>query len=102
MARAIADGNYFDEVVICDSALRADDKIAREETLSQEEVGELTDKLDVDFLIALENLQLKATKYIHYPCRLAMLLRYYRLAGTANGKNLRSEPDTPHTDYYSE
>ena len=66
LARAIADGNYFDEVVICDSALRADDKIAREETLSQEEVGELTDKLDVDFLIALENLQLKATKYIHY------------------------------------
>ena len=65
-ASAIADGNYFDEVVICDSALRADDKIAREETLSQEEVGELTDKLDVDFLIALENLQLKATKYIHY------------------------------------
>ena len=66
LARAIADGNYFDEVVICDSALRADDKIAREEALSQEEVGELTDKLDVDFLIALENLQLKATKYIHY------------------------------------
>ena len=33
LARAIADGNYFDEVVICDSALRADDKIAREETL---------------------------------------------------------------------
>ncbi|WP_455585841.1 DUF6340 family protein [Bacteroides sp.] len=66
LAEAIADGNYFDEVVICDSALRANDKIAREETLSQAEVVELTTKLDVDFLIALENLQFKATKIIRY------------------------------------
>lgn len=66
MAEAIADGNYFDEVVICDSALRANDKMAREEMLSKEEVEELTTELNVDFLIALENLQLKATKFIHY------------------------------------
>lgn len=31
-----------------------------------------------------------------------MLLWYYRPAGTANGKNLRSEPDTPHANYHSE
>ena len=66
LAKAMADGNYFDEVVICDSVLRANDKMAREETLSQEEVNELAGELDVDFLIALENLQLKATKNIHF------------------------------------
>ena len=62
LAEAIANENYFDEVIICDSALRANDKFAREETLTQEEVKELTENLDVDFLISLENLQLKATK----------------------------------------
>ena len=66
LAEAIANENYFDEVIICDSALRANDKFAREETLTQEEVKELTEHLDVDFLISLENLQLKATKTIRY------------------------------------
>lgn len=66
LAEAIAEGNYFDEVVICDSALRANDRISREEILSKEEVTELTTGLNVDFLIALENLQLKATKTISY------------------------------------
>ena len=66
LAEAIANENYFDEVIICDSALRANDKFAREETLTQEEVKELTENLDVDFLISLENLQLKATKTIRY------------------------------------
>ena len=62
----IAQQNYFDEVVICDSALRANDKLARESTLSQEEVRQLTSNLGVDFIIALENLQLKATKTVRY------------------------------------
>lgn len=66
LAEAIADGNYFDEVIICDSALRANDKIAREETLSREEVKELTTQLGADFIISLENLQLKANKTIRY------------------------------------
>lgn len=66
LAKAIADGNYFDEVIICDSALRAYDKIAREETLSREEVKELTTRLNADFIISLENLQLKATKTVRY------------------------------------
>lgn len=66
LAEAIAKENYFDEVVICDSALRANDKFARESTLTQEEVKDLTDQLNVDFLISLENLQLKATKTISF------------------------------------
>ena len=41
LAEEIAQQNYFDEVVICDSALRANDKLARESTLSQEEVRQL-------------------------------------------------------------
>lgn len=66
MAQEIAQQNYFEEVVICDSALRANDKLARENTLSQEEVRKLTNDLGVDFLIALENIQFKAVKKIRY------------------------------------
>ena len=35
LAETLADENYFDEVVICDSALRANDKVQRESTLSR-------------------------------------------------------------------
>lgn len=66
LAEEIADQNYFDAVVICDSTLRANDKIARESTLSQEEVNQLSSDLGVDFIISLENLQFKATKTILY------------------------------------
>lgn len=66
LAEEIAHQNYFDEVVICDSALRANDKLARESTLSQEEVRKLALDLGVDLIIAVENLQFKATKTIRY------------------------------------
>jgi len=66
LAEEIAHQNYFEEVVICDSALRANDKLARESTLSQEEVRQLASSLGVDFIIALENLQLKATKSVRF------------------------------------
>lgn len=66
LAEAIAKENYFEVVVICDSALRAQDITPRESTLSREEVENLTDKLEVDFLIALEKLQMKATRIIRY------------------------------------
>lgn len=66
LAKEIANQNYFDVVVICDSALRANDRLPRESTLSQEEVRQLTSDLDVDFIISLENIQLKATKRIIY------------------------------------
>lgn len=63
LAEEIAQQNYFDEVVICDSALRANDKLARESTLQpggSASTGLLT--WEWTFIIALENLQLKATK----------------------------------------
>lgn len=66
LAQAIADENYFDEVVICDSALRANDRMPRETTLSKNEVTRLAEQLDVDFLIALENVQMKAVKRVRF------------------------------------
>lgn len=66
LAESIAQENYFDLVVICDSALRAKDITSRESTLSQQEVQSLITKLDVDFIIALENLQMKATRILRY------------------------------------
>lgn len=66
LAEAIAHENYFEEVVICDSALRAKDILLRENQLSKQEVNELTEGLGVDFIISLENLQLKATRLIAY------------------------------------
>jgi hypothetical protein len=42
LADAIADQKYFDEVVICDSALRAKDGVQRTDaTLTQDEVADL-------------------------------------------------------------
>lgn len=54
LAEALANENYFEEVVICDSALRSKDITPRESTLSREEASKLIQDLDVDFLIALE------------------------------------------------
>lgn len=66
LAETLADENYFDEVVICDSALRANDKVQRESTLSREETEALAESLDVDFLIALENVQIRSLRKIEF------------------------------------
>lgn len=66
LAEEIARQNYFDEVIICDSALRANDKLPRESTLSQEEVRQLASSLGADLIVSLENLQLRATKTVSY------------------------------------
>lgn len=66
LATAIAEQNYFDEVVICDSALRANDLTPRESTLSKSEVEQLTSSLNVDFLIALENIQIRSIRKVDF------------------------------------
>lgn len=66
LAEALAEGNYFDQVIICDSALRAHDTVPRDGGLSVEEVNTLAHDLKADFLIALENVQLHATTRLHY------------------------------------
>lgn len=64
LAEAIAEANYFDEVIISDSVLRADDKIVRETKLSQEEVIQLSEELGVDMIVSLDNIQMKATRVV--------------------------------------
>lgn len=66
LAEEIARRNYFDKVVICDSALRAKDTFPRKSTLSKEEVTILVSDLDVDCIIALENLQIEAVKTVSF------------------------------------
>ena len=66
LAKALADENYFNEIVICDSALRAKDITPRPSTLTKEEINLLTQSLDVDFLIALENVQIGVLYKISY------------------------------------
>ena len=64
LAGALAEANYFDEIVICDSALRKNDVLRTEQILTQKEVQELTNLLDVDFLISVEEVNLQSTHYI--------------------------------------
>ena len=66
LAAEIASQNYFETVVICDSALRANDKIPRESTLSQEEVRTLVSNLGVDFIIAVEGVQFITGRSVYY------------------------------------
>lgn len=66
LAEALANESYFDEVIICDSALRAHDRFPRESTLSKIEVEDLAASLDVDFLIALENVQIRTIRKIEF------------------------------------
>ena len=65
-AAAIAEGNYFDHVLICDSALRAKDRFPRDCRLSMEEVQTLTENLRVDMLLSLEKVQICFRKGIVY------------------------------------
>ena len=64
LAQALADENYFDEVVICDSALNSGTKGMN--ILSRDDVNSLAKNLDVDFLIALEDIQMDATYKIDF------------------------------------
>ena len=60
LAEAIAHESYFDEVVICDSALR--NRESTPKALSQTEVRKLVNDLNVDFLIALEDVKIETTR----------------------------------------
>jgi hypothetical protein len=64
LAEALAQQNYFDQVLICDSVLRADDASPRDERLSRTETAELAATLGADVLVALENLQIKTTRTV--------------------------------------
>lgn len=66
LAESLSKANYFDEVVICDSVLRSKDILPREATLSQVEVKQLAKNLDVDAIISIEGLKIKAVKGIQF------------------------------------
>lgn len=62
IAKSLADQKYFDEIVICDSALRTRDSIYRIKPLEKEEVSALMEGLSVDGILSLEDLKMSATK----------------------------------------
>ena len=66
LAEALAGENYFDEVVICDSALNHNKSTQGENILSRESVNTLAKDLNVDFLISLEDIQMEATHKMHF------------------------------------
>ena len=66
LANELADKKYFDEVVICDSALRTKDSIYRHETLSLDEIKDLAEGLQVNAIISLEQLNVKAQKDVSF------------------------------------
>lgn len=69
-AAALADSRYFNQVIICDSALN--DKVASDNAeirpLSKEEVGRLTRELGVDMLFSLDRVFVQNVKReVMYP-----------------------------------
>lgn len=66
LAQSIADENYFDLVIICDSALRQHDTRYRNGGLTSEEIDQLTSDLGVDAIISLESVQFREVREIGY------------------------------------
>lgn len=56
LAEALADGNFFDEVVISDSLIHSESGLM----LSGQQVSDLAQQLDADVLIAIENVSLRS------------------------------------------
>lgn len=69
LAQALADEQYFDEVVISDSALQAlplPGQQAAERPISQQEAEALMESLNVDFIIALDHVRIEAVRQYAY------------------------------------
>lgn len=59
LAKNIADVNYFDQVVICDSVFRANDEVPRVNVvLTKDEVGRLTEDLGVDMVFSFDRVHI--------------------------------------------
>lgn len=60
LAEHIANVNYFDQVVICDSAFRAQDDVPRVNViLTREEVRKLSEELDADMIWSLDRIHIQ-------------------------------------------
>jgi len=64
LAESVASENYFNEVVICDSALHVSGAPKSEPHLNKSVINNLTSQLDVDMLIVLEQLQIKVQRQV--------------------------------------
>ena len=58
-AKNMAAANYFDQVIICDSALREKDHFLRNPELTTDEVKQLTADLGVDMILSVEDITIK-------------------------------------------
>lgn len=66
LATSLADSRYFNQVVICDSALCAEDKVHA--ALSQEQVEKLSSDLGADLIFSLDRVMVHTTKEeVFYP-----------------------------------
>lgn len=66
LAAGIASANYFDLVVICDSALRQGDRLPREQRLGGSEVRRLSSDLGVDLILSVDRVDLSAERGLAY------------------------------------
>lgn len=66
LAEGLADGNYFEEVIICDSTLQTKGGGETNGQLTTEQVDRLSYELGADFLLALEDVQIKAVRKVEY------------------------------------
>ncbi len=67
LAVNIANVQYFDEVIICDSTLRADDDtLQAERLLTVEEVQRLSDELGADMLFSFDRVQAYSWKGVRF------------------------------------
>lgn len=62
LAENIANVNYFDQVIICDSAFRAKDEVPRANVLlTKDEIGQLAEDLDVDMIFSFDRIHIQTT-----------------------------------------
>lgn len=60
LAEHIANVNYFDRVIICDSAFRAQDEVPRANVLlTQGEIQQLSDDLGVDMILSFDRIHIQ-------------------------------------------
>lgn len=72
LAENVANVNYFDQVIICDSAFRATDTVPRANVvLTKEEVDRLAEELGVDMILSFDRLNIQTRSgvifYSDYP-----------------------------------
>ena len=60
LAENIANVNYFDQVIICDSVFRAQDEVPRANViLTQEEIQKLSEDLGVDMILSFDRIHIQ-------------------------------------------